>query len=366
MLDKFVLCLQDIEQGNGVADGVAHQRVGGKIFFDNAVEQLFMLPGKLAQRFVTNRASGTFQGVEGAADIGSALCIIRIFTPLRIDFVHCRDDFAQFFIEELADFLVHDRIGMAAHKGHFFGGNVKALQIGQRLVSEVGNTDRRALRTGGSGHACRCRWRFIQHDCRRFNGAFRRRFVCDFQSACFFCGGFGFVSFGRCGLFRSSFRGSGFFCRKRGIACGYGGLLWRDGFRGGGRFGSGRCVALRRCRLRADNRRLYRRCGRWRCSLRDRRRTRRYCWRGRIIACANGNGVIARSAALRQAHCEFRRGRNGVMTGKHDRRRLWQFLLFRRFFLLFKSREIVCQDFQPGAQGVFEFLNVARIFCIVF
>ena len=366
MLDKFVLCLQDIEQGNGVADGVAHQRVGGKIFFDNAVEQLFMLPGKFAQRFVTNRAPGAFQGMESAADVRSVLCIIGIFTPLRIDFVHCRDDFAQLFIEELADFLVHDRISMAAHKGHFFGGNVKALQIGQRLVSEVGNTDRRALRTGGSGHACRCRWRFIQRDGRRFNGAFRRRFVCDFQSACVFCGGFGLVCFGRCGFFRGDFRCSGLFCRKRCVVCGSGGILRRDGFRSGGRFGSGRCVALRCCRLRADHRRLYRGCWRWRCSLRGGRRARRYCWRGRIIACADGNGVIARSAALRQAHREFRRGRNGIVAGKHDWRRLWQIFFFRRFFLLLKNREIVCQDFQPGAQSVFEFLNVARIFYIVF
>ena len=100
--------------------------------------------------------------------------------------------------------------------------------------------------------------------------------------------------------------------------------------------------------------------------MRGGRRARRYCWRGRIIAYADGNGVIARSAALRQAHREFRPGRNGVVAGKHDRRRLWQIFLFRRFFLLLKNREIVCQDFQPGAQSVFEFLNVARIFYIVF
>jgi len=34
--------------------------------------------------------------------------------------------------------------------------------------------------------------------------------------------------------------------------------------------------------------------------------------------------------------------------------------------LLLTNREIACQDFQPGAQSVFEFLNVARIFYIVF
>ena len=54
VLNEFILLLQDIEQGNGIANGVAHQRVRRKIFFYNAVKQLFMLPGKLAQGFVTN------------------------------------------------------------------------------------------------------------------------------------------------------------------------------------------------------------------------------------------------------------------------------------------------------------------------
>ena len=98
-----------------------------------------MLPGKFAQRFIAHRTPRTFQGVEGTADIAGQTCIIRGFTPLRINIVHGRDDFRQFFVKEFADFFIHDGIGMAANEGDFLGRHIHRLQIIQRLASKIGN-----------------------------------------------------------------------------------------------------------------------------------------------------------------------------------------------------------------------------------
>ena len=243
VLDELVLLLQHVEQGNGIADGVAHQRVGGKVFFDDAVEQLFVLPGKFAQRLVTDGAPGAFQGVEGAADVGGELRVGGIFVPLRVGVVHGGDDFAQFFVEELADFFVHDCIGMAADEARLLGGDVEFFQIGEGFVREIGNAHHGTLpakccgiagRSDGNGGGffagigvvCVRVQLFRSGSCRSFavvccSFVCRRScgFVCR-SSCCAMC-----ACTGICGS-RSGrgcficFAGSRFACRDRGFGCG--------------------------------------------------------------------------------------------------------------------------------------------------
>ena len=81
---------------------------------------------------------------------------------------------------------------------------------------------------------------------------------------------------------------------------------------------------------------------------------------------AHGKGIVARSAALGEPHCRLRRGRNGIVTGKHNGRRFRLFFFWSFFFQLFEDGKIVRQHFQSGAQGILEFLNIAAIFRIFF
>ncbi|MNK72414.1 hypothetical protein D3C87_918880 [compost metagenome] len=90
--------------------------------FEHTVEQVFHRPGQFTEDQRADHAPAAFQGVEGAAQFGQRITILRIGRPARQVFVENFEDLVGLFEEHLAQLIV-DRFFIGRRRHQAAGGD---------------------------------------------------------------------------------------------------------------------------------------------------------------------------------------------------------------------------------------------------